>query len=407
MNWLCIILSLFLTAQVRIRNYFPQMEPARDLSYLTNDSCESIKGIDSTMMAFIKREEIAGASLAISRGDSLIYVKSYGYADREKKVKMQPYNRMRIASVSKLITAVGIMKLCEEGLISLDDKVFTPDGPLGKCSFCGDIRDRRMLNITIEQLLRHKGGFSNRAHGDLFFGNDLSSSGDELLSKALRYSLGFTPGATQEYSNVGFYILGRIIEEVTGRKYHEWIKSEILEPCGCHDFDVAGNSILERKDHEAKYYVHPDAVPGTCYTGNNITRLGGAGSWIATAPELCKFVACIDNDPVIRDILTRESIDAMTEWFDEATFSLGWNDTNPDMVWTRTGSFCGTSAIIKYFGFPGPQSSEAADGKGDCWIIITNSSTWHGARVSRYTAGLIRRMRRQYLDQIPKRDLFH
>jgi len=383
------------------------MEPSRDLSTLTNESCESIKGIDSTMMAFIKREEIAGASIAVSRGDSLIYVKSYGYSDREKKEKMQPYNRMRIASVSKLVTAVGIMKLCEDGLISLDDKVFTPDGLLGGCEFCSNIRDSRMFKITVEQLLRHKAGFSNRASGDIFFGSDLTSSGDQLLRKALGRNLGFAPGATQEYSNVGFYVLGRIIEEVTGRDYHEWINSEILRKCGCHDFDIAGNSPMERKEHEAKYYVQPEAVPGACYTGNNIARLGGAGSWIATAPELCKLVACIDNNPRVRDILSKESIDAMTEWFDQETFSLGWNDTNPDGVWTRTGSFCGTSAIIKYFAPPGPQSSEAADGKGDCWIIITNSSTCHGARVSRYTAGLIRRMRRQYLDQIPQRDLFH
>lgn len=403
---LLIILSLFLTYRPKVRHYKPDMGPTRDLSMLTNDSCESIRGIDSTMEAFIKREEIAGASLAISRGDSLIYVKGYGYADREAGLKMQPYHRMRIASASKLLTAVGIMKLCDEGRLSLSDKVFTPDGALGHCSFCKDICDARVFDITVEHLLRHKAGFSNRS-GDLFFGKDLSSDGDHLVSIALRRRLGFSPGDTQEYSNVGFYILGRVIEEVTGCQYHEWMKENIFARCNCHDFDVALNTPLERREDECKYYVHPDAVPGTCYTGNNITRLGGAGSWIATAPELCRLVAAIDDDWTIKDILSEESITAMTQWFDPATFSLGWNDTNPDGVWTRTGSFLGTTAIIKYFAPPGEQSSGDADGKGDCWVIITNSSTWHGARVSRYTSGLIRRMRRDYLDKIPRRDLFH
>jgi len=252
MNLLCIILSLVLTFFPKVRNYKADMGPTRDLSYLTNDSCEDIKGIDSTMMAFINREGIAGASLAISRGDSLIYVKGYGYADREKKLAMQPFHRMRIASVSKLLTAVGIMKLCEDGYISLDDKVFTPDGVLGSCAFCSNIRDSRMFNITIEHLLRHQGGFSNRG-GDPFFGVDLTSTGDQLLCKALGRRLGFTPGDTQEYSNVGFYILGRIIEQVTGCQYHEWMKENIFARCNCHDFDVAGNSPLERKEDECKY----------------------------------------------------------------------------------------------------------------------------------------------------------
>ena len=80
--------------------------------------------MDSIMRRYLKRWELNGAQLAVTRNDSLLYVKGYGWADKERNVLMEPCHIMRMASVSKLVTAVGIMKLQEMGRLKLSDKVF-------------------------------------------------------------------------------------------------------------------------------------------------------------------------------------------------------------------------------------------------------------------------------------------
>ena len=122
--------------------------------------------------------------------------------------------------------------------------------------------------------------------------------------------------------------------------------------------------------------------------------LSGAGAWCGSTAELARFVASIDGRPEVKDILSKESIDQMTEYIDKDTFSLGWNDTNPEKGWSRTGTLAGTSALVKYF----PD--------GECWILITNTSTWKGPGLPRYTDELFKTCRKQYGDKLPKQDLF-
>ena len=84
----------------------------------------------------------------------------------------------------------------------------------------------------------------------------------------------------------------------------------------------------------------------------------------------------------------------MIEYMDKDTFSLGWNDTNPDKGWSRTGTLAGTSALVKYF----PD--------GECWILITNTSTWKGPGLPRYTDEMFKKCRTLYGDKLPEQDLF-
>lgn len=395
MRFLCLV-ACCLTVFPKIHLYKTDKGDTRNLCCLTNDDCAPIRGIDSTILSHMKVYGIKGASLAVMRGDSLLYAKGYGYADVQGEIPMQPSNIMRIASVSKLVTAVGIMKLQEEGKLRLSDKVFTPDGGLlGSEPYTAAIRDMRVFKITVEHLLRHQGGFVS-GRGDPMFGLDLTSSGKQILERVLSRPLGFEPGTSQDYSNVGFYILSLIIEKVTGQSYEDWMQANVLHPCQCNNFKIAGNTVAERHPGEVKYYMQPGAEPDKCYTSNNITRLSGAGAWVASAPELCRLIAAIDNDWGINDLLGRMSIEQMTRFISPEIYSLGWNDTNAEGIWTRTGSFAGTTAIIKYFSHD-----------GDCWVLTTNSSTCYGAHMGKRNSALIRRMRSKYLKLLPKKDLFH
>lgn len=104
----------------------PEPEPVCLNEILSNELSDtsSLSGLDARIASYMRQWCLRGASLAIMRGDSLLYAKGYGWADEEAGVKMAPTNIMRVASVSKLLTATGIMMLQERGKLTLADTVF-------------------------------------------------------------------------------------------------------------------------------------------------------------------------------------------------------------------------------------------------------------------------------------------
>lgn len=382
---------------------------------LTNQMSDdpALADMEKDIRRYFERWELIGAQIAVSRNDSLLYCKGFGWADKEHGMEMQPGNVMRLASVSKLLTAVGIMKLVEEGRLKLSDRVFGSGGILSDTTFTNVIRDPRYFDITVEHLLRHKGGFTTGA-GDPMFStryimmqNRLSTAPDHntLLRILLRRRLGFTPGTAKRYSNVGYMLLSKIIEKKTGMAYEEYMHSEVFEPAGCYDFHIAGNYYADRRENEVKYYMHKGSEPvyeynnsgrlvEKCYGENDIPRLAGAGAWCASAAELSRFVASVDLLPGIPDILGKGTVEFMTREMPDHDFSIGWNYTAKGKPWIRTGSLSGTSALVLRY----PD--------GECWILITNTSTWKGHGFSNDTMRFFETLRRKYGDKMPQRNLF-
>lgn len=393
----------------------PRKEPVVLNETLTNEMSDtvSLEKMDRKIEAYMQQWQLKGASLAVMRNDSLLYAKGYGWADEAKGVTMEPYHIMRLASVSKLITAAGVMVLQEQGKLSLRDSVFGECGILGNEEYASSIKDKNYYKITVEDLLRHKGGFT-AGTGDPMFSTrsimvnnhlDTPPTSDELISIILRRRLGFVPGTSQSYSNFGYLLLSKVIEKVSGDTYEDFIQKKVLRKAGCMDFHIAGNYYCDKYPNEVRYYVPSNEEPvqeynnsgrlvTRCYGGNDITALSGAGAWVGSVPELAKFVASIDGKPDMQNIIEYESVEEMTLYSDDKTYSLGWNDTNPEIGWTRTGTFSGTSALIKYF----PD--------GECWIFVTNTSTWKGPALARKTAALFSELRRNYSSEFPERNLF-
>lgn len=380
---------------------------------LTNDLSDipELSGLDRRIRNYMNKWQIKGASLAITRNDSLLYAKGYGWADEENGIEMGPGHIMRMASVSKLITATGIMVLQDKGLLSIKDTVFGPSGILNDSLFIRTIKDRNYHKITVEHLLRHQGGFNR---DPLFSSRDVkhqlqldhAPEKEDFYRLVLSRRLRFIPGSWQRYSNFGYLLLSDIIEKVSGKPYEQFIKEEVLRPAGCYDMHIAGNYYEDRRSNEARYYTHDGdgkfieeyndsgRMVERCYGGNNIPLLSGAGAWCGSPAEISRLVASIDGDPRIPDIISRNSFLQMTEYLDTETFSLGWNDTNPAKGWSRTGTLSGTSALVKHF----PD--------GECWILITNTSTWKGPGQARYTDALFKQCRELYSDRLPERNLF-
>jgi CubicO group peptidase (beta-lactamase class C family) len=344
-------------------------------------------GMERTIRSFMHRWEIAGASIAVAKRGELVYAKGFGLSDKGKNTAVEPYNKFRIASISKLITAVAIMKLQEEGKLSVNDKVFGPEGILND-PFYSDPKDKRVYSITIGHLLSHEGGWSTKWGDQMFIPFVISESmgvnppvsTKTIVRFALNKNLHFTPGAGKAYSNLGYAILGLVIEKVTGMSYIDYCRREILEPVGIYDMNLARNLPGERAPFEVTYYEPGDAILkpsiyGTgdlvqaSYGGNDIEALGAAGGWLATAPDLMKLLLAIDGFDTKKDILSPESIAYMTDT-SNGFAPVGWKTTVYDGTWWRTGTFPGTAGMMK------------RQPDGTAWVVLLNSSAWNGPEIS-------------------------
>ena len=331
--FICMVLALILLKPWHIGKEIENeaaMSPEQDTltvaihDLLSNQysDLEETKRLDKTIEQFLNQWEIKGASLAIMKNGRLIYSKGYGYANVEDSIPMDVFHIMRVASVSKLITAAGVMKLVENGKLSLQDKVFGKDGILNDSTKYGNIKDKRTRDITVENLLRHQGGFTTR-YGDPMFNPTLvaqkmnsstPATMETMIQFVLSRRLGFTPGTSTSYSNVGYGILSKVIEKVSGQEYEQFIQDSILRPAGCVDMHLGRNTYEERYPNEVKYYEAEGAIPVRACNGadtlvpssnggNNIAEFYGAGGWVASPTELLLFLAAIDGDDSQPDIL--------------------------------------------------------------------------------------------------------
>jgi CubicO group peptidase (beta-lactamase class C family) len=379
---------------------------------LTNDISSGTKfaGVEKTVNSFLRKWSIAGASIAIAKDGKLIYAHGFGYADTASKTEAQPYSQFRIASISKLVTAVGIMKLQEEGKLALTDSVFGSKGILND-TFYGEPKDKRVYKINVAELLSHEAGWTQR-YGDQMFmplvvaekmGVKPPVDTKTIVKFALEKRLQYIPGTGKAYSNLGYSILGLVIEKVTGMSYEDFCRKTILEPLGIYDMKIAGNLPSEKAPFEVTYYEPADVVLkpsiyGTgemvtpSYGGNDIRALGAAGAWVATAPDLMRLLLAVDGFKTRPDILTDQSIRFMTE-NDNGFAPVGWKGTVMDGTWWRTGSFPGSTGMMK----------RQSDGLS--WVVLFNSSAWNGPEIYSYISNMMNHAISK-IDFWPDYDLF-
>lgn len=417
--FLCLLLIIFTLNRNSydgtrsVCNPIPQITLPEGINHLFDNSVselEEMAAFDRTVERFLKRWEIMGASIAIMKDGKLLYCKGFGWADKEQNVPAEVKHIFRIASISKLITATGIMKLYESGKLSLDDKVFGETGILCDSMF-SNIKDARIKQITVEHLLRHQGGYSIRAGDPLF--NEVSVarqlgvqppvSFDDMVRYAAETRLRYRPGAGNMYSNLGYVVLSKVIEKVSGMPYETFIQDSILHPIGCWDMHIGYSFYEKRYPNEVRYYEPADTEPvelfdgsgqlvPRCYGGCDLQVLSGAGGWVASPTELMKFITAIDPEDSKPDILQAKTIAYMTET-DKARYPIGWMQTTVSDDWKRTGSLSGSSAMLK------------RQHDGFTWVFITNTSSWAGSRFP----SKISAMMKQALTKVKKwsdRDLF-
>jgi len=280
---------------------------------VTGRANRNLESFDRLMTSFVAEHQIPGASLAVARNGKLVFARGFGYADVEQTEPAQPASLFRIASVSKPLTAVAVLQLVERGKVGLDDKV-VDRMKLTPFVSPGTEPDERWKQITIRQCLQHTGGWDREKSGDPIgwpfqIAEALKVSPPVDPVQIVRYMMGrpldFDPGAEHIYSNLGYLVLGRIIEAVTGEKYEDYVTKEVLAPLRIHVARLGRVLPENRAKGEVVYYdsqkrmgtsLYPphQQVP-LQYGAENLEGFEAHGGWIASAVQLVRFAAAFDK----------------------------------------------------------------------------------------------------------------
>jgi N-acyl-D-amino-acid deacylase len=279
----------------------------------TGEALPGLEPYDRLMAGLLRKWRVPGGALAVARDGRILLARGYGLADRARGTPVEPTSLFRLASLSKTVTAVAALQLVQEGRLELDARVLPLLGEIGPRT--DKIADRRVRDITVRHLLQHTAGFDRDKSGDPMFmpyaaaaakrqGGALPPDCPTIMRDTLERRLDFAPGARFEYSNVGYCILGRVIERVTGAPYEAHVRERILTPAGAARMQVGrtretAEGEVTYYDYEAKEYP---AMPGLGviqatrpYGGFALETMDAYGGWIGAPADYLRFLLAIDG----------------------------------------------------------------------------------------------------------------
>jgi D-alanyl-D-alanine carboxypeptidase len=244
---------------------------------------------DDLVRAAMRADPIPGAALTVIKNGKRIKTAVYGMANLELQSPVVAETVFEIGSVTKQFTAAGIMLLVQDGKLSVDDKI---------SRYLKDIPPS-WTNITVRQLLTHTSGIPNYTVLDGFeLRQHLTQA--QFIQLLGSHPLDFAPGDSWSYCNSGFNLLGYVIENVSGKKYWDYMNERIFEPLGMSSTtNRAPDTLLRRRangydtNSEGKY-INRDY---------DLTELFSAGAIVSTIGDMAKWNAALDTDK----ILTAES----------------------------------------------------------------------------------------------------
>ncbi len=237
---------------------------------------EFASNLESRIAKTMKIYNIPGVSIALIHDGKMAWSNAYGYADIHKGRKMTVDTVCRVESISKSVTAWGVMKLAEKGKIQIDEPLnqYLTNWEIPKSAYPDE-------KITIRQLLSHSSGMPLGTIGLEYSPIERIPSLEESLSKEAK--LIREPGSSFEYSNVGFNLLELVIQEVTAESFSEYMKKEILMPLGMHDSSFIWS---EKIDPEVPvgYDLKGSSVPVYVYSEK------ASGGMFGNVEDIARFV---------------------------------------------------------------------------------------------------------------------
>jgi CubicO group peptidase (beta-lactamase class C family) len=314
--------------------------------------------------AFRRQFSVPATSIAISRNGQFVYDETVGMADHQHLIQTQQSSLFRIASVTKPITSVTIFSLIEQGKLNLTDKVFGPSGILG-IKYGKPPYKPYVTDITVDDLLTHTSGGWPNDDTDPMMHNDGWDHTKLITETIANVPITNPPGTHWAYSNFGYCVLGRVIEQVTGQPYDGYVQANILAPCGITTMQIAKNKERQRAPDEVVYFGQYSEDPYKL----NVTRMDSHGGWIASSTELVQFLNHVAGAPGIPALLKPATIKMMTTPAaayppGDARYARGWMVRGDGAgSWWHSGSLPGSTTIM------------VRTATGFCWAGLCNTRT--------------------------------
>jgi CubicO group peptidase (beta-lactamase class C family) len=255
-----------------------------------------------------------GVTALVSRNGQVIYQKAFGMANLELGVPMQVDNIFRIGSITKQFTAIAILQLMEQGKLDLQDEItkYIPDYPT------------QGNKITIEHLLTHTSGIqSYTGMKDFIERITLDLKPTEMIDHFKNEPMEFEPGTKWNYNNSGYYLLGYIIEQVSGKTYPEYIEENFFKPLGM-SHSLYGSDITIVKNRASGYSRGDNGYENA--QAMSMTQPYSAGSIQSTVEDLFKWNQAVHEYKLVK----KESLDkAFTNYKladgTETDYGYGWS----------------------------------------------------------------------------------
>jgi CubicO group peptidase (beta-lactamase class C family) len=298
--------------------------------------------IRSYIRAQMVEQSVPSISVAVAKDGKILWEESFGWADREKRIEATPHTMYSLASISKPITATGLMTLVQAGKVDLDKPINDYLGNAKLRARVGDAKD-----ATVRRVANHTSGLPTYYQ---FFYADEPYTRPSMDETILRYgNLVTAPGETYEYSNIGFGVLDYVISRTSGTSYAEFMRREVFVPLGMTRTSVDIGPGLE--PFAATRYGK-DGLPIPFYDFDH----PGASAVFSSAHDLVRFgmFHLKAHLPDQKPILTDASIDQMhvrTAGTSENGYAIGFatsNKNNHEMV-AHSGGMGGVHTQMQLF----------------------------------------------------------
>ena len=265
-----------------------------------------------------------GAAVLVARDGKILFEKGYGLADLEHHLPVTAETKFRIGSISKQFTAAAILKLQEQGKLSVEDKLskYYPDYPRGG-------------EVTLRHLLTHTSGIHSYTDKPGFMDSVTKPVKPDALVKSFENDpFDFAPGAKWSYCNSGFFLLGCIVEKVSGESYEKFLRKTFFEPLGMRNTGVH-HSDSELKNVALGYDGGPKRAVNW-----DMSWAGGAGALYSTVGDLFRW-----NEAIFRGkVLTTATLEAAFKPVKTAASQRDNPDAGYGYGWA-IGKFRGASEI--------------------------------------------------------------
>lgn len=238
--------------------------------------------------------EIPGLVVAIQHDDTLLLSRGYGFANLEQQAPITPRHIFRIASHSKTFTATAIMCLVEAGRVRLDDlaSAYIP---------------WLQAPVTVRQLLNHVGGITRDGSDSTFWHLERPFPDPAGLRELAQDGAVLQPNQQFKYSNIGFSLLGLVVEATSGQPYNAYVKEHIVDRLGLQDTGPETHSAIADRLVTA-YSARRPPLPRLPIADINTRALSPATGFYSTAEDLCRYARAhyVGNEELLTDASKRE-----------------------------------------------------------------------------------------------------